>query len=91
MRAGGYEDRIKILKHTVVQSASGEQQISYEVIRTTRANVHQTSGNRTDQNSEVFYEYMKTFTVHKYVEVDEFDRIEYKGKDKYIFFIFKLF
>lgn len=80
MRAGGYEDRIKILKHTVVQSASGEQQISYEVIRTTRANVHQTSGNRTDQNSEVFYEYMKTFTVHKYVEVDEFDRIEYKGK-----------
>ncbi len=80
MRAGAYENIIKILKHSVIQTASGQQKESWEVIKQTRANVRQTSGNRTDQNNEVFYEYMKTFIVHKFVEVDEFDRIEYNGK-----------
>ena len=79
MRAGAYENIITILKHSVTQSVSGEQQESWTGNKTTRANVVQTGGNRTDQNNEVFYEYMKTFIVHKYVNVDEFDRIQFKN------------
>ena len=78
MRAGGYEDRIDILKHKVSQSDSGEQKEYWDKSYSTRANVTQTSGNRTDPNNEVFYEYMKTFIVHRYVDVDEFDRILFK-------------
>lgn len=80
MRAGAFNEVIRIMRHHVEQSDSGEQQEQWVVGPMTRANVKQTSGARTEPNKEVFYEYMKTFIIHYYVNVDDFDRILYKGK-----------
>ena len=78
MRAGAYEHIISIMKHKVSQSESGEQREYWDKGMTTRAALQSNSGARTDSNNEIFYEYTKTFVVHRYVDVDEFDRICYK-------------
>lgn len=80
MRAGAYENRISILRHVVTQSYSGFQDENWQLSTQTRANVHNTSGNRVDENNAIFYDYTKTFTVHKYVNIDEFDIIKYNDK-----------
>ena len=80
MRAGAFEYRIEIYRHAVTQSYSGFQDEVWQLLTTTRANVVQTSGNRVDENNAIFYDYSKTFTVHKYVNVDEFDLVKFKGK-----------
>ena len=81
MRAGMLEDTIKILKLTSSRSEFGAQVDTYtEPKNTTRAGVIENSGNRMDANYETYYEYSKKFYVRRYVDVDEFDRILYRGK-----------
>lgn len=80
MRAGAYENKIRILKHVVERTESGSQEEFWKPDVYTRASLDYHTGSRTDDNHEVFYEYTITFIVHRYVKVEEFDRIMFNNK-----------
>ena len=80
MRAGAYEHKIQILKHIVNRTDSGAQEEYWKPDVYTRAAIDYHTGARTDENHEVFYEYTITFIVHRYVNVEDFDRIMHNGK-----------
>ena len=76
MRAGAYDEIVDIYKVVVTRNEYGEQHDDYEYSCTTRANVVQTGGTRCVQNDEVLYPYSRTFILHDYIKVDEFDYIK---------------
>lgn len=80
MRAGAYDKEIYIYRVEVERNEFGEQYDDYSLQCKTRANVVQNHGSRTDDNNEIFYAYNKTFIVHGYIRVREFDYVEYEGK-----------
>lgn len=80
MIAGRLRETIVILKPTIIQNEVGEQETTYQEIRTTRAELLQNGGNRNLSNDEISYSYNKTFNVRIYVELDEFYRIKWKNK-----------
>jgi len=47
---------------------------------TTRAQVTTNSGNRLNQNNEIIHTYNVTFIVRLYHDIEESDRVIYKGK-----------
>ena len=79
MRAGAYDEIVDIYKVVVTRNEYGEQHDDYEYRCTTRANVVQTGGTRSVQNDEVLYPYNRTFIIHSYIKVDEFDYIKWRG------------
>lgn len=80
IRAGLLNEVIDILSPTSTINEFGEKVQSYTKTYTTRAEVNHESGNRTLENSEIFYTYRKNFTVRSYVPITEFDLISYDGK-----------
>jgi len=80
MRAGILNEPIEILKVVVSRNEYGEQQDNYMPVCHTKAEVRPTSGGRSNENNEIFYEHTLTFTMRRYVKVDDFDRIMYKCK-----------
>lgn len=80
MRAGIINEIIAIYRQMEVQSDYGDISTSYQFMNFTRASVEHSLGNRKIQNDEIFYDYSKTFTVRIYVDVQETDRIKYRGK-----------
>lgn len=84
MQAGLLDKTITILYKREVQNKYGEQTVTYGQTEAdqykTRARVIQVSGNRTDQNNETFYTYIKRFEVRRYVPINEYDYILYNGK-----------
>lgn len=83
MRSGRLNHFIIIegLKTITNEYGEEEQTIYCEKIRT-RADVVNDSGNRVNDNGEIFYAYTKTFILWDYFDkvLNEFDRIIYKGK-----------
>ena len=80
MIAGILNEQIQILKLQQETNDFGEPMDFYEPCCTTRANVTPLSGGRTDENHEIFYAHTYKFIVRRYVKVDDFDRILWKGK-----------
>lgn len=80
-QAGKYEIPVDIYQHQDTVSEFGDQSDSYTLSYSTRANVIQHTGNRTDSTDEVQYVYRKTITLRSYVPVTEFDHIRLYGKD----------
>ena len=80
MIAGTLTEVITILKHSVVVSEYGDQSDTYTPSQITRASVLYRNGNRTDSNHDVFYTYHRTLVVRRYIDVDEFDRIQWNDK-----------
>lgn len=80
MLAGLLTEPIQILKLQVERNEYGEQMDYYKPCCTTRANITPVSGGRTDENYEVYYEHRYKFVVRLYVNVDDFDRILWNGK-----------
>lgn len=80
MRAGAYTEIVDIYKVQVERNEFGEQHDTYRLSQRTRANVTDGSGQRTDENNETLYTCTKHFTMHRYVDIDEFDIIEWCGK-----------
>ena len=80
MRAGILQESIQILKLVVETNEYGESMDLYKPCCTTRAEITPLSGNRTDDNHEIFYAHTYRFVVRRYVNVDDFDRILWKGK-----------
>ena len=80
MRAGILTEQVQILRVKVIHNEYGEQRDIYKPWCTTRANITPVSGARTDENYEVFYEHRYKFVVRLYVDVNDFDRILWNGK-----------
>lgn len=80
MYAGILDTEIKIKKHQVTVSDFGDQTDTYTDGATTRAFIEPSGGGRGDINHETDYIYRKHITVRRYVDVDEFDRIELNGQ-----------
>lgn len=80
MQAGSYEYPITILQHQEVVSEYGDQGDRYVNVGTTHAYIQPTGGGRTDAIHEAEYIYRKTFVIRSYINVTEFDRIQFDGK-----------
>ena len=80
MRAGILTDVIEVLKLEQSTNDFGEQFDLYVPCCKTRAQVTPISGGRADDNHEIFYAHTYKFIVRRYVKVDDFDRILWKGK-----------
>lgn len=80
MKAGNLKEEIEIWKYDVTTTEYGDTNKVWTKYYTTRANVRYDSGNRVNQNNEVFYPSTRTFIVRYYVPVKEPMRIKYDGK-----------
>lgn len=83
MRSGRLNNFIVIEeKKTITNEYGEEEQIIYSEKIRTRCDVLNDSGNRENENGEIFYSYTKTFIFWDYFDkvIDEFDRLVYKGK-----------
>lgn len=80
MRAGLLNEIISIYTPKVTINEYGEEYTSLELKLSTRAREINDSGNRTNQNGDIFYSYTKTFWVRYYIDVDEYDRILWNNK-----------
>lgn len=78
MRAGILFEKIQILKLQVERNEFGEQFDQYCPCCTTRAEVVPVSGGMSNENNEIFYAHTYRFTVRRYINVDNFDRILWK-------------
>lgn len=81
MIAGILNEIIEIYVPEITRNEVGEQNTNYVLKCKTRARIIHNSGNRTTENNEVVYNYIKTFQVRSYIEISDFDRI--KWNDKY--------
>ena len=80
MRGGLLKHRIDILTPIITKNEFGEDATSINLKYSTRARIVPTSGNRTNQNGDIFYEYSKTIQVRHYVPIDDFDIIRLDDK-----------
>lgn len=80
MRAGTLTETITVLNPKVDINDVGEQITEYKEVYTTKANVTHSTGNRNVENTEVVYNYSKTFRTRYYLKISEFDRILWNNK-----------
>lgn len=80
MKAGQLKEKIAVLFPSINTSEFGENKTEYIAKYITRAAVKITSQNRENTNNEIFYSTTVEFTVRSYNKIDDFDRIEWKGK-----------
>lgn len=81
MRAGLLSELITIKRRVTKVNDSGQKEHNYENLRTTRARVIYTSGNRNIENKDILWDYQYKFEVWDYVDVTEKDIIEYDTKE----------
>lgn len=81
MRAGLLTEVIKVEKPIVLQDEYGANEKIWETfIEKTKAQVNYSSGNRTNENNEIFYAYEVVFIVRIYHQITENMRIIWKNK-----------
>lgn len=80
MIAGRLNEVVKIYNVVSTVNDYGERVETYSLAMTTRARVDFNSGNRTNQNDEIVFNYQKTFNVRSYVPVYDTSHIEWQGK-----------
>lgn len=81
MDAGLYKHRISIYREDKTYNEYGESiNGEFNKIGSTRAKVVYKNGSRLTENDSTVYDVSYTFYVHRYVDIQEYDRIEYNGK-----------
>lgn len=81
MRAGLLSELITIKRHVTTTNESGQKEHKYVKLRTTRARVIYSSGNRTIENKDIVWDYQFKFEVWDYVDINEKDIIEHDTKE----------
>lgn len=81
MRAGLLKEPIEIYEPITSSDDYGTQKTIYVFKLKTKARLTHNSGGRATENNEIVFNYSKTFTVRRYINVTELDRI--KWNDKY--------
>ncbi|KAA5365073.1 phage head closure protein [Phocaeicola dorei] len=80
MRAGLLTETILLQESVLVKNEFGATSMEWVDYLQTRANIKFNSGNRVNQNNEIFTSYTLTFTIRYYHKVNEQMRIIYQGK-----------
>lgn len=80
MESGRLNEIITVERPTIDQNGFGGNDIHWNEVIRTKAAVQFVSGNRTNENKEIVFNYSKIFTVRYYHKIDEKDRIEWNGK-----------
>ena len=80
MRAGLLKETISIYRNEFTKNEYGEETEGWRLVTTTRAGLRHDSGTRAVEDGAIVYTAIKTFQVYYYVDVDDFDRIEWNGK-----------
>lgn len=80
MRAGLLDEKISIWRNNFTKNKYGEEEEGWFKVCDTRACLRHDSGTRANLNNEILYTSIKTFQVRYYIDVDDFDRVEWKGK-----------
>lgn len=80
MIAGRLNEVIKVYNVETTVNDYGERIEDYVLSMTTRARVDFNSGSRTNENSEIVFNYQKTFNVRSYVPVTDTSHIEWQEK-----------
>ena len=80
MRAGLLTETILLQESVPVKNEFGATSMEWVDYLQTRANIKFNSGNRVNQNNEIFTSYTLTFTIRYYHKVNEQMRIIYQDK-----------
>lgn len=80
MKAGLLKEDITVLTAVISVNDFGEESTEWVTKYQTKARLVNKSGNRTIQNAEVIYDYIKELEVRGYVPINDFDRILWNGK-----------
>lgn len=81
MRAGLLKEVISVEKAiTVTDDYGASKDCWVKAIDSTRAKVSYSNGNRTNENSEIFFAYEVVFTVRIYHQINEKMRIVWKNR-----------
>lgn len=80
MRAGAYNKNVEILRKEATVSEYGTDKVEWKSIYKTRASVSYVTGARTEENREIFFSEQVIFTLRSYIQIEDEDRILYKGK-----------
>lgn len=80
MNAGDLNEVISVYSTTITKNKFGEEEETLTKKFDTRASVWHRSGGRRMTNDSIVYDYSKTLQVRYYVDIDDFDIIEWSGK-----------
>lgn len=80
MRAGALRYTITIEKPVTTRNEYGSQEVKWETVCDTRAEVIYNRGYRDSDGIEVYYDYNPTFRIRYYHNLDDYMRIKYEGK-----------
>ena len=81
MRAGLLSELITIKRRVTKVNDSGQKEHKYVNLKTTRARVIYSSGNRNIENKDILWDYQFKFEIWDYVDVNEKDIIEHDSKE----------
>lgn len=79
MIAGKLNETITIIKSNTVKDNYGATSTEWIDSVTTRASVRQNSGSKSVVNNEIFTSYTVEFGIRSYHNINEFDRIRWRG------------
>lgn len=79
-KRGQLNEFIEIWQSFITKNEFGEQVNEFNFKNRARCKVRYDSGQRLIQNQEIFYSYIRTFIVDEFVDINEFNRIKYKGQ-----------
>lgn len=79
MRAGLLKEPITILQPHIITNEYGEETTEYLHKYATRARVTHSGGNRVE-NIEIYLNDYRDFQIRIYVDICDYDRIEWDGK-----------
>lgn len=85
MRAGLLKNVVTVLKPTIIKNEYGEEETTYVTKFTTKARLQHEISSRDIENTEVVFNYTEIFTFRIYQNIEETDRILYRGKYYRIF------
>lgn len=80
MRAGLLTEHIDLLEPLTIRTETGSEDTIYEVKYKTRARVTYGSGNRENENGDIFYSHIVSFEVRRFYEFDENFRISWRKR-----------
>lgn len=80
MRAGQLTEKITLQEATISTNSYGANDLVWNDVITTRANVIYTNGNRINDTNEITFAYTVTFVIRSYHKINERMRILYNDK-----------
>lgn len=80
MQAGTLKDILEIHRKFDYRNEYGEKTTEYVKIGSVRCCCVPLRGEREIQNNEIWFEYIKEFKVRLHTDIEEDDRIFYKGR-----------